>query len=72
MIIIKNTWLDTRPEFTCNTCGNYIMDCINDKWKTALGKLYYAFQPIVNIHSGVTYGFEALLRGWKNAGLFHR
>ena len=30
--------------------------------------LYYAYQPIVNIHSGATLGFEALLRGWDDAG----
>lgn len=29
----------------------------------------FAFQPIVNIHSGVCYGFEALLRGHLEAGL---
>jgi len=29
----------------------------------------YAFQPIVNIHTGVVYGFEALLRGQEGMGL---
>ena len=33
-----------------------------------ISKLDYAYQPIVNIHTGVTFGFEALLRGTKDAG----
>ncbi len=32
------------------------------------GLLNYAFQPIVNIHTGVILGFEALLRGYDRAG----
>jgi EAL domain-containing protein (putative c-di-GMP-specific phosphodiesterase class I) len=30
--------------------------------------LDYAFQPIVNIHTGMTYGYEALLRNVQAAG----
>jgi len=42
---------------------------LNDSfWINALSKVSYAFQPIVNIHSGICYGYEALLRGWKEAG----
>lgn len=37
-------------------------------WENCATKLYYAYQPIVNIHTGLTLGFEALLRGYKNAG----
>lgn len=37
-------------------------------WINALSKINYAFQPIVNIHTGICYGYEALLRGWKEAG----
>lgn len=37
-------------------------------WDAALDALDYAFQPIVNSHSGVCYGYEALLRGWEQAG----
>ena len=28
----------------------------------------YAFQPIVNVHTGEAYGFEALLRGHRDLG----
>lgn len=31
-------------------------------------QLTYAFQPIVNIHTGVAYGYEALLRGYDKMG----
>jgi diguanylate cyclase (GGDEF)-like protein len=40
----------------------------NQPWSRQLDYLYYAFQPIVNIHTGVCFGFEALLRGWDSAG----
>jgi diguanylate cyclase (GGDEF)-like protein len=39
-------------------------------WETALGSLHFAFQPIVLASDGRTYGYEALLRGWKDAGFF--
>ncbi|MDC7124792.1 MAG: EAL domain-containing protein, partial [Spirochaetales bacterium] len=39
-----------------------------DRWVNGSEKLYYAYQPIVNIHTGYTLGFEALLRGYKEAG----
>ena len=29
----------------------------------------YAFQPIVNIHTGACWGYEALVRGWEPLGL---
>ena len=38
------------------------------KWTKDTDSLYYAYQPIVNIHTGLTLGFEALLRGYKDAG----
>jgi EAL domain-containing protein (putative c-di-GMP-specific phosphodiesterase class I)/GGDEF domain-containing protein len=37
-------------------------------WERALDKLTFAFQPIVNAHTGACYGYEALLRGWERAG----
>lgn len=37
-------------------------------WADTLSRLTFAFQPIVHIHTGETYGFEALLRGWEQAG----
>lgn len=37
-------------------------------WERALKCLDFAFQPIVNIHNGVCFGHEALLRNWENAG----
>lgn len=38
------------------------------EWDEILSVLDYAFQPIVNIHTGVCYGFEALLRNHEQAG----
>jgi EAL domain-containing protein (putative c-di-GMP-specific phosphodiesterase class I)/GGDEF domain-containing protein len=37
-------------------------------WKEAVDVMGYVFQPIVNIHTGVCIGHEALLRNFKNAG----
>ena len=37
-------------------------------WASRLKKIDYAYQPIVNIHTGNTFGFEALLRGHEAAG----
>jgi diguanylate cyclase (GGDEF)-like protein len=38
------------------------------KWRDILTKLDYAFQPIVNMHTGLCLGYEALLRGYDKAG----
>ncbi len=38
------------------------------QWISTLDALDYAFQPIVNIHTGVCYGVEALLRNTDTAG----
>ena len=37
-------------------------------WSQVLDLLDYAFQPIVNIHSGVCYGHECLMRNFNVAG----
>lgn len=39
-----------------------------DRWKEALKCLKIALQPIVSIQSGKCFGYEALLRGYENAG----
>lgn len=44
---------------------------LNRKWKEILKKISFSFQPIVNIKSGKTYGAEALLRNYKEAGEFY-
>ncbi len=41
---------------------------LNARWTRVLSTVYYSFQPIVNIHSGTTYGLECLLRGTEEAG----
>ena len=37
-------------------------------WIERVGLVDFAFQPIVNIHTGVCYGYEALLRQYESAG----
>lgn len=37
-------------------------------WIKRLARVDHAFQPIVNIHTGNTFGFEALLRSHREAG----
>ena len=39
-----------------------------DHWNEILSVLDMAFQPIVNIHSGACYGYEALLRNTEETG----
>jgi diguanylate cyclase (GGDEF)-like protein len=42
---------------------------IDETWLSRIFNIVdYAFQPIVNIHSGICYGYEALLRNHKAAG----
>lgn len=41
---------------------------LDDRWRSIVDSLTFAFQPIVHIHNGETYGFEALLRGWAAIG----
>jgi len=38
------------------------------EWLDYIDQLYFVYQPIVNIHTGMVYGFESLLRGWKELG----
>ncbi len=42
---------------------------LDQTWLTRLSCLDYAFQPVVNIHTGVCYGYEALLRNYEAAGM---
>ncbi|MFP4431552.1 MAG: EAL domain-containing protein [Spirochaetaceae bacterium] len=37
-------------------------------WQTTYETLFFAYQPIVNVHTGRVFGFEALLRGYQEAG----
>ncbi len=39
-----------------------------DDWRTIIDGIDHAFQPLVNIHSGHTYGIEALVRGLDRHG----
>ncbi len=36
------------------------------KWRVILHGLHHVFQPIVNIHSGQTYGIEGFVRGYES------
>ncbi len=41
---------------------------MDKKWNAYTECIDYAFQPIINIHTGVCYGVEALMRGHEEAG----
>jgi diguanylate cyclase (GGDEF)-like protein len=43
---------------------------MTETWETVLRCLRFAFQPIATSSDGRAYGYEALLRGWSEAG-FH-
>ncbi|MBC8042657.1 MAG: EAL domain-containing protein [Rhizobacter sp.] len=40
----------------------------NVNWEHAVAAIDYAFEPIVNAHTGVAFGFECLLRNYNRAG----
>ncbi|MBC7950909.1 MAG: GGDEF domain-containing protein [Rhodospirillaceae bacterium] len=40
----------------------------DDPWDRIIAIVDVAFQPIVNIHTGTCYGYEALLRNYEQAG----
>lgn len=44
------------------------MERLDYKWMNRLSVIDFAFQPIVNIHTGACYGYEALLRNYEKAG----
>lgn len=44
------------------------MNPLSEFWLTALSRLTFAFQPIVDIRTGAVAGYEALLRGFAEAG----
>ncbi len=48
--------------------GYKMMELKDDEWINRLAKVDHAFQPVVNIHTGNTFGFEALLRCHSAAG----
>ena len=41
---------------------------LKSDWLDRLNAMDYAYQPLVNIHTGSCFGFEALLRGFDRAG----
>lgn len=41
---------------------------LEQKWTRAVAEIDFAFQPIVNIYTGLCFGFEALLRDFDKAG----
>ena len=43
-------------------------DASQRDWVAAIGKLDFAFQPVVNSHNGICFGYEALVRNWQEAG----
>ncbi|MCP4117965.1 MAG: EAL domain-containing protein [Desulfobacteraceae bacterium] len=45
-----------------------MVELTDSTWISRLGFIDFAFQPIVNIHTGTAFGFEALLRNHEAAG----
>ncbi|MBA4419291.1 MAG: hypothetical protein C0392_15515 [Syntrophus sp. (in: bacteria)] len=41
---------------------------VDNKWKDYIEQVDFAFQPIINIHTGTCYGVEALMRDQGKAG----
>jgi diguanylate cyclase (GGDEF)-like protein len=58
----KNQFMLANPTYSRS-------DALEDKWRSIISNhIDYAFEPIVNIHTGVTFGFEALLRRYSEVG----
>lgn len=43
-------------------------DLKNNSWTQWLSRIEFAFQPIVNAHTGACYGYEALMRNYNSGG----
>jgi len=56
--------LNTNPIIS----NNHLEQIAGHRWLSNINKIDYAFQPIVNIHTGVCFGYEALLRDYVTAG----
>jgi len=41
---------------------------LEERWERIVSEVNFAFQPIVNPHTGMVFGFEALLRNYQDAG----
>ena len=59
---------DETPNFPQGETGASDSPILSPRWAEAVAGLSHAFQPVVNIHSGHTYGIEALLRGFERFG----
>ncbi|MGE0087526.1 MAG: GGDEF domain-containing protein [Desulfococcaceae bacterium] len=59
-----DNFCNSRP--VCNSLLK--KQLLGSRWMYRLRKIDFAFQPIVNIHTGVCYGYEALMRNFEAAG----
>ncbi|MGE5475921.1 MAG: GGDEF domain-containing protein [Bacteroidales bacterium] len=56
------------PQPSSSAGGGRALPPLPQAWAKILATLDMAFQPIVNIHTGACYGYEALLRNTETAG----
>jgi EAL domain-containing protein (putative c-di-GMP-specific phosphodiesterase class I)/GGDEF domain-containing protein len=45
-----------------------VTDSLPASWETVVETLTFDYQPVVNVHTGRVFGFEALLRSYREAG----
>lgn len=58
--------MQPQPLHQCTKDNHDTSPCVlPPKWQLIMNMLRHVFQPIVNIHSGQTYGLEALIRGFE-------
>lgn len=57
---------DAEDELTADRAAGSALRLRN--WKQIVEKVDFAFQPIVNPHTGHIFGYEALLRRWEDSG----
>ncbi len=65
---VDTSFRGSEPVFGGTAEEGWGQSPLDGRWMDVLGALEYAFQPIVNSLTGITFAVEALMRGFERAG----